>query len=90
MATPECISILDNYGLFIFLILARFNADTQQSPSDFKIILRDKSPRMVQAWKESAFGTDDRYRNIVQVPMYVLWGEKDQCILWYVCVCAAS
>lgn len=33
----------------------------------FKILLRDISPRMVKAWKESEFGTNDKYKSLVEV-----------------------
>ena len=39
----------------------------EDEPSNFKILLRDLSPRMVAAWEDCAFGTDDKYKGKVQV-----------------------
>lgn len=33
----------------------------------FKLILRDISTGMVKAWNECSFGTDDKYKELVEV-----------------------
>ncbi|XP_019854943.1 PREDICTED: uncharacterized protein LOC100640713 isoform X2 [Amphimedon queenslandica] len=33
----------------------------------FKIILRDYQRRMVQAWRDSKFGTEEKYKNLIEI-----------------------